>query len=50
MINANGILKPASLDIKLMDFISKNIAANSPELANFFTEGDYSMRFDFAEG
>ena len=48
VINDNGILKPASLDIKLMEFISKNIAANSPELANFFSAGAYSMRFDFA--
>ena len=40
--------QPASLDMKLMEFISKNIAANSPELANFFSAGDYSMRFDFA--
>ena len=45
VINDNGILRPASLDIKLMDFISKNIAANLPELANFSPAGDYSIQF-----
>ena len=40
-ISSSGLNKPVTLDIKLLEFLSSNIAANGPSIGNFFSEGAY---------
>ena len=40
-ISSGGLNKPVTLDIKLLEFLSSNIAANGPSIGNFFSEGAY---------
>ena len=40
-ISSNGINQPASLDVKLLEFLSSNIASSGPSIGNFFSAGDY---------
>jgi len=40
-ISSTGLNKPVTLDIKLLEFLSANIAANGPSIGNFFSEGAY---------
>ena len=40
-ISSTGLNKPVTLDIKLLEFLSSNIAANGPSIGNFFSEGAY---------
>ena len=40
-ISSSGLNKPVTLDIKLLEFLSANIAANGPSIGNFFSEGAY---------
>jgi hypothetical protein len=40
-VSSTGLNKPVTLDIKLLEFLSGNIAANGPSIGNFFSEGTY---------
>jgi hypothetical protein len=40
-VSSTGLNKPVTLDIKLLEFLSANIAANGPSIGNFFSEGAY---------
>ena len=40
-INSNGINQPASLDVKLLEFLSSNVASSGPSIGNFFSAGNY---------
>ena len=40
-VSSTGLNKPVTLDIKLLEFLSANIAANGPSIGNFFSEGTY---------
>lgn len=43
-VSASGINKPQTLDVKLLEFLSSNIAANGPSLSNFFVQGSYAFQ------
>ena len=40
-ISSSGINQPATLDVKLLEFLSSNIGTSGPSITNFFSEGTY---------
>jgi hypothetical protein len=40
-ISSSGINQPATLDVKLLQFLSSNIGTSGPSITNFFSEGTY---------
>ena len=40
-ISSSGINQPATLDVKLLQFLSSNIGTSGPSIGNFFSAGNY---------